>query len=329
MEWRVFPLKKLLILFTACLLALTGCTGGDAQTPSPEMAESVSPTPLASETTAPVFTSSPPAPSHTPEDSPPFAEPTPTSTPAPAGWNGDPDTLTLDDFPTQLSSGEDVAADVGALEAGSAGLYLVAQLPDDDTWLYGYCGPDDDQGLILRVGTQWQGMAIPFLTPQCLLPTMSYGDYDRDGEPELAVIVFVGGGTGTDIWGLSVVDFSGGVWELLQFEPTDYAAIVELSLSSTYVPETDTLVLLAGDASVALDLAELGYADLGEELEASLGSWVSFSTGADTISASFGITLWAPGMPAEGVRAATLNANVVYTGSAFGLGDFSFASSQT
>ena len=44
-----------------------------------------------------------------------------------------------------------------------------------------------------------------------------------------------------------------------------------------------------------------------------------------TNMATFGITLWAEGMPYEGVHAAMLHANVVYTGSAFGLGTFSFS----
>ena len=99
---------------------------------------------------------------------------------------------------------------------------------------------------------------------------------------------------------------------------------MELSLSSTYDPEADLITLQAGDASLQLSPAELGYPGLGPEMEASLGHWIFFTTNGDAIEASFGISLWAEGMPAEGVHAAMLNANVVYTGSAFGLGDFSF-----
>lgn len=328
MEGRTFPLKKFITLCAACLLTLSGCTGGETATPSPETTQPVSPTPLAVESPAPTDTAGPAVTTPLPADSQPVettpAETAPVTTAVPLDWDGDPDSLTLDDFPTQLSSGTQVADAVGTLGPEEAGLYLVCQLPDYDTWLYGYVGPGDAQGLILRVGAQWQNYDLTFLTPQSLLPAMAYGDYDGDGNQELAIVNFLGSGTNVSVWGLSVVDFSGGAWELFQFDPADYNAIVELSLSSTYDPEADLITLQAGDASLQLSPAELGYPGLGPEMEASLGHWIFFTTNGDAIEASFGISLWAEGMPAEGVHAAMLNANVVYTGSAFGLGDFSF-----
>lgn len=321
-------MKKFITLCAACLLTLSGCTGGETATPSPETTQPVSPTPLAVESPAPTDTAGPAVTTPLPADSQPVettpAETAPVTTAVPLDWDGDPDSLTLDDFPTQLSSGTQVADAVGALGPEEAGLYLVCQLPDHDTWLYGYAGPGDAQGLILRVGAQWQNYDLTFLTPQSLLPAMAYGDYDGDGDQELAIVNFLGSGTNVSVWGLSVVDFSGGAWELFQFDPADYNAIVELSLSSTYDPEADLITLQAGDASLQLSPAELGYPGLGPEMEASLGHWIFFTTNGDAIEASFGISLWAEGMPAEGVHAAMLNANVVYTGSAFGLGDFSF-----
>lgn len=334
MEGRAFPLKKLITLCAACLLALSGCTGGETPSPSPTPPETVSPTPLTVETPAPTATT-PPPPTETPSPVTPTVEPTPTetlpvettpvTTAAPLDWDGDPDSLTLNDFPTQLSSGTDVADRVSALEEDQAGLYLVCQLPEQDTWLYGFAGPGDAQGLILRVGAQWQALDLTFPTSQNLMPAMAYGDYDRDGDQELAIVNFLGDDTGVNVWGLSVVDFSSGSWEFFHFEAADYNAILDLSLSSTYDAETDTLTLHAGDASLALSPTELGYPGLGPEMEAALGHWVLFTTEGDAILATFGITLWAEGMPYEGVHAAMLHANVVYTGSAFGLGTFSFS----
>ena len=328
MEGRVFPLKKILTLCAACLLTLSGCTGGETATSSPETTQPVSPTPLTVESPAPTDTAAPSVTTPLPTDSQPVeimpAETAPVTTAVPLDWDGDPDSLTLDDFPTQLSSGTQVADAVAALGPEEAGLYLVCQLPEQDTWLYGYYGPAKSQGLILRVGTQWQSYSLTFLTPQSLMPAMAYGDYDGDGDQELAVVNFLGSGTNVSVWGLSVVDFSSGAWELFQFDPADYTAIVELSLSSTYDAEADLITLQAGDASLQLSPTELGYPGLGPEMEASLGHWIFFTTDGDAIEASFGISLWAEGMPDEGVHAAMLNANVVYTGSAFGLGDFSF-----
>ena len=314
-------MKKLITLCTACLLALSGCNGDAQTTPSPELSEAPVTTSLAVETPAPAtetFDDTPLPTDTLPLETPPAQTP-PMTTGTPFLWDGNPDSLTLNDFPTQLSSGTQVADAVAALGPDDAGLYLVCQLPDHDTWLYGFYGPGDTQGLILRVGTQWQALGINFLTPQSLMPAMAYGDYDGDGDQELVIVNFSAGGTNTNVWGLSVVDFSDGNWQLFQFLPADYAAIVDLSLSCAYDAETDVLTLQAGEASLALNVTQLGYPGLGAEMEASLGDWVFFTTAGDTISASFGITLWAPGMDAAGVRAATLNANVVYTGSAFGL----------
>ena len=328
MEGRAFPLKKFITLCAACLLTLSGCTGGETTAPSPETTQPVSPTPLAVESPAPADTDAPSVTTPLPTDSQPVetspAETAPVTTAVPLDWDGDPDSLTLDDFPTQLSSGTQVADAVAALGPEEAGLYLVCQLPEQDTWLYGYYGPAKSQGLILRVGTQCQSYSPTFLTPHSLMPAMAYGDYDGDGDQELAVVNFLGSGTNVSVWGLSVVDFSSGAWELFQFDPADYTAIVDLSLSSTYDAEADLITLQAGDASLQLSPTELGYPGLGPEMEASLGHWIFFTTDGDAIEASFGISLWAEGMPDEGVHAAMLNANVVYTGSAFGLGDFSF-----
>ena len=329
MEGRTFPLKKFITLCAACLLTLSGCTGGETATPSPEVTDTVSPTPLTVETPAPSATPTVTVSAAQPTDSQPAettpAESAPVATNIPLEWDGNPDSLTLDDFPTQLSSGADIAERVSALGEDEAGLYLVCQLPEQDTWLYGYYGPSKSQGLILRIGTLWQAFETTFLTPQGLMPVMAYGDYDTDGEQELTIVNFLGGGSGTSVWGLSVVDFSGGSWELFQFDPADYTAIVELSLSSTYDPEADLVTLHAGDASLQLSPTELGYPGLGAEMEASLGHWILFTTNGDAIQAAFGISLWAEGMPEEGIHAAMLNANVVYTGSAFGLSDFSFS----
>lgn len=337
LEGRAFLLKKWLPFCAACLVALSGCTGGaQSTTPLPvsPSADQPSATPLSTEeiivtpSPTPVETvppSMPPEVSLAPEPNESEPAPVENSPPETAGWNGDPDTLTLDDFPTQLSSGADVVNAASSLPSSSAGLYLVAQLPDRDTWLYGFCGPQDAQGLILRVGAQWHAFDIPFLTPQGLLPAMAYGDYDGDLDLELAIVTHQGSGTGVNVWGLSVVDFSGGVWTALEFIPADYTAILDLSLTSIYHPEGNTVTLQAGEAVLELDLTALGYSDPGGQVEASVGGWVLFAAEDDALSGSFSIDLYAPNFPIQGLQyVATLQADVVYTGSTFGLGDFLF-----
>ena len=333
-------MKTWIALCAACLVALSGCVSQEAPvtTASPAPSGSSAPpsvTPLSTqevvlpspspavEPSAAVPPSESPLP---PEETAPAPSPTPSPEPQVPAWNGDPDLLALEDFPTQLSTPAELLMDAAGLAEDEAGLYLVAQLPQEDTWLYGTYGPGEAQGVILRVGEDWQSFDLPFLAPQGLLPAMSYGDYDGDGDRELAVVTHQDSGTGINTWGLSVVDFSGASWSLLSFAPADYAAILDLALSSTYDPEANRVVLQAGEAVLEVDLTALGVSAAGGEVEASVGGWILFATQGDDLFGSFSIDLSGPGLPSQGVQyAAVLQAEVVYTGSAFGLGGFSFS----
>ena len=331
-EGGPFDLKKALFCCAAVLLALTGCRGSDVISSTPPLPESASLPPV---TVSPTSTLVAPAESMPlptasvqplPTDStPPPSETTPAPREEPA-WDGNLATLSLDDFPTQLSSGADVAGSAASLpDTGGAGLYLVSQIPERDTWLYGFYGPEKAQGLILRVGHLWQALDVTFLTPQAIMPAMAYGDYDGDGDQELAIASYQGGGTNTNVWSFSIMDFSEENWKFLQFSPADYAAILELSLTSSYDAQANVMTLQAGDSILEVALTELGYADPGGAVEAAPGDWVLFTTDGDTISALFGIGLWADNLPPGGIMAAMLQANVVYTGSAFGLNNFSLS----
>ena len=142
---------KKFALLCAALFVLSGCTGNtETGSPSPEGG---SPGPVSSQplvSTTPAVPDSP-APEVTPIPTPSVpAEPTPTLAPTDTsgGWDGDLGTLTLADFPTALSDGAAVAQ-------GTEPLYLVAQLPEADTWLYGL-NPAKANTLILRVGEKWE-----------------------------------------------------------------------------------------------------------------------------------------------------------------------------
>lgn len=328
MEGRAFLLKKIVSLCVACLLLLSGCLGGgDPETPSPTPPSAVTPTPTPLSVETPVVPSpsptltetvEPDAPAESPPDEAP--PPVPTETAAVAeGWNGDPDSLALNDFPTQLSSGDEV---MGSFPLEDYRLFLISQLPDYDTWLYGAYGPDME-GLILRVGIQWKYFDIPHLTPRALMPDMAYGDFDGDLDMELAIMPYQASGTEVSIWGLSVVDFGAdGVWRSLAFSPKDYQAILEQSITCTYHAESNLATFRAGESVLELDLTALGYPAPGEPVTAGGGSIVSFGVDGDNLYGSFTIGLSAPNIPAGAlVNAVTLSADVVYTGSAFGLNE--------
>lgn len=315
-------MKKILTLCTAFLLVMTGCDSGQVAQ-SPELTETVSPTPLVSESPTAVSPTPDIVPTSTADpqsfDTPPV-ETLPLPTDTPFIWDGNPDNLTLNDFPTQLSSGQQVVEAVPSLDPQDAALYLVCQLPDRDTWLYAACGPGEQQGLILRIGTEWRYHSIPFFSHQGFMPAMAYGDFDDDLQEELAIVPYLGGDTDCNIWGLYVVDFSDGGWDMLEFTPGDYAAILSLSVTCSNDPATNILTITAGDAQLALDMTALGFPDLGDQVVVSPGCLALFTTDGDSLYATFSLDLMAPSIPEGSLdEVAFLHAEVVYTGSAFGL----------
>lgn len=152
----------------------------------------------------------------------------------------DPDALTLDDFPTQL-----ITSGTAVLE-GTEPLYLIAQIPDHDTWLYGLSG---GYGLILRVGAQWKNLDLGYLTPRAVLPAMAYGDFDGDLELELALLVYTDSGTGVSIWDLHIIEFeSETLWTDCWFAPPDYQAILSQIVTYTHDPSVGGVTIAAGES---------------------------------------------------------------------------------
>ena len=238
---------KKFALLCAALFVLSGCTGNtETGSPSPEGG---SPGPVSSQplvSTTPAVPDSP-APEVTPIPTPSVpAEPTPTLAPTDTsgGWDGDLGTLTLADFPTALSDGAAVAQ-------GTEPLYLVAQLPEADTWLYGL-NPAKANTLILRVGEKWEHFDLNWLTPGVILPRMAYGDFDADMDLELALILSVGSGTGVSVEELHIIEFGdSGVWTDNYFAPDDYRAILDQSVEYLYDEPSRTLTVPAEAGSVS------------------------------------------------------------------------------
>lgn len=322
-------MKKFVLICAACLLALAGCTPRQSaestppvqpvSTPTPAVtplvADTAEPVPTATpapvETTAvPAETLAPSTPIETPVTEP--TQPLPTESVQPEGWDGDPDKLTLADFPTQLANGPE-------LSAGTKPLYLIAQLPDSDTWLYGMGGTDT--GIILRVGENWKYFDVRYLTPRMILPQMYYGDFDGDMDLELAVLTYSDSGTGVSIWTLSIVEFGDTGWSILTFQDTDYKAILEQSVLCSYDAATNVVTLQLGEQTLPVDLTALGYDAPTGPVESYVGQIVSFQVEGDTITGRFAVGVHAPNIGYTLFYPAEIHANVLYTGTSFGLGD--------
>lgn len=325
-------MKKIMTFCAACLLLLSGCTGGqEAASPSPTASVPPSATPLAVETAAVSPTPTPaeiaaPVVTEAPVEIPPVETVEPEED---KGWDGSADTLTLNDFPTQLSGGGEVAEIVAEQSVDGAALFLIAQIPESDTWLYGVCGPGQESSLILRVGARWEQFDIPFLPPAPILPQIYYGDFDGDMTLELALLT-CGGGADVSVCGLNVVEFGdGGGWSALAFDPADYTAILDQSVGCAYDPETNVATLQAGESSLTLNFTDWGYPEPGEPVTAACGGAVSFTVDGDAIYGSFSVGVDAPNVPAGAMSSvAGVSADVVYTGSAFGLDALAFGAPE-
>lgn len=331
-------MKKLALFCAACLLALTGCTrlqGAESSppvqtphvpTPTPLAVESALPTPEPTPVPTPALPTSAPAdetvaPTETtPVETvaPTETVPLPTETVQPEGWDGDPDKLKLEDFPTQLVETPQLHASLADPDSAQP-LYLIAQLPESDTWLYGMGGTDT--GVILRVGQQWKYFDLRYLTVRAALPQMYYGDFDGDMDLELAILAYTDSGTGVSIWTLSIVEFGDTGWTALTFQDTEYQAILEQSVLCSFDAQTNVATLHLGDVDLPVELPQ----DPGGAVDSYVGEIVSFQVDGDAITGKFAVGLHAPNIGYSLFYPADIYATVLYTGTSFGLGDLTLA----
>ncbi|NCB62303.1 MAG: hypothetical protein EOM52_01630 [Clostridia bacterium] len=304
-------MKKILLLCTALLL-LAGCSvpsGAESNVPSisPE-APSVQPAPSEEISDEPVASAPPPAATPLPSVTPPSA------TDIPAQWDGSLETLTLADFPVSLSTGDEVAA-------GGQPLYLVAELTGQQTWLYGLPG---GHGLILRLGDAWQYFDLSYLTsPRMIMPWIASGDYDGDLELELALVIYAESGTGVSVFDLHIIELpADSAWTDNWFNPEDYQAILGAALTSSHDAAQNLLTISAGDSRLSVNLTAVGYPEPGTPIVAFAAPIVSFACSGDAITVLFDVNVASPAIGPAGFPAARLTADVVYTGSTFGLSNF-------
>lgn len=92
---------------------------------------------------------------------------------------------------------------------------LIAAIPDKNIFLYGI----KDNGVILYYNNTGHFYDWSYLTPRFILPRMELADFDRDGKEELAVILYVGSGTGYSVEELHIVEVSEN--KVLSDDPKD------------------------------------------------------------------------------------------------------------
>ncbi|MDF2988716.1 MAG: hypothetical protein K0R50_4226 [Eubacterium sp.] len=79
---------------------------------------------------------------------------------------------------------------------------LLAAIPDKKIYLYGI----KDEGTILYYNDKGHFFNWSYLTPRFILPQMDLNDFDGDGKEELAVVLYVGSGTGYSVEELHIIE---------------------------------------------------------------------------------------------------------------------------
>ncbi len=140
---------------------------------------------------------------------------------------------------------------------------LVGKLEDNDIYLYA----DKDKGAILVKGEFVEYLdlgANGFLTPRGILPELHSGDFNGDSKSEIAVVLYVGSGTGVSFEELYILDDDEAYeeyYKVLALSNSEYSEKLQENLSFE-VDESDNVTLTLGSKEYDLNKIE-GFTGLG------------------------------------------------------------------
>lgn len=231
---------------------------------------------------------------------------------------------------------------VGSWEEYEASrLPLIAALPEKDIYLYAV----KPRGVILYTGDSGHYYEWDYLTPRFILPSLNVGDYDSDGEEEIAVVTYTGSGTGVSIEDLHIVEARKD--EVLSKDPSSENYFVpnpEYYKDHFYTPEayTDQLdelvklstrhagnelmldVSIAGNKSVlSMKPLQEWAKDLSINEKPCLGSIVYFNCRGNGITAEFALGITGNTFAAP-IFIGNIKAEVIYREDGFALKSLSF-----
>lgn len=151
--------------------------------------------------------------------------------------------LTLEDF----KKAKKIDEIIGEPGWEDTDLFILAELPGEDITMYGMKDADGRyENVAIRAGENINYFKWSYY-PGSHDAGMSYKDYDNDGVKELAVHLYLGGGTGISTDQLFMLEeVSPGVFEPIQFESDDYVSQVENMVSCQVDEEEQTISLLKG-----------------------------------------------------------------------------------
>jgi hypothetical protein len=169
-------------------------------------------------------------------------------------------------------------------------VYLLAELRENNIMLYGYDEPDTYKPhVILRIDDALHFYNWDYMTPRSIPPVLTYADFDSDGRKELAIVLYVGSGTGYAVEDLRIIEFGiGGSQVDYYLSPDVYMKYLEGKLS--YSVDTDNNVLIRqGNGSINCGQIETG--DCGRLMGLGFGDIVHFTAENEKMNGVFAIGL--------------------------------------
>ena len=175
---------------------------------------------------------------------------------------------------------------------------LWASIESDNIYLYGVY----PFGYVLYQDGKGTYFDWPGLTPRGIVPELKYFDFDKDGKKELAILLYIGSGTGVAQMDLHILEINGT--ENLKPEYTDFFLLSDdaqswfsESLTATQSGDKKTI-------DVSFDNTHYPVHTSGDETESgrftglSFGDIVHFKFDGDRITTTIAIGLtyenWAP-----------------------------------
>lgn len=229
-------------------------------------------------------------------------------------WNGD--------VPSLPQSRVDGQAELSCLLAEPSGSALLAQLPEKDIALYGIWDEEHlEERCLLQIGAHAWVYDLPWATPRCYLPRIYSADFDSDGTEELALLTYVGSGTGVSYWTLALAELEGETPTLRALSASSYETALAPHFSCTYNDKAKQATLaFNGTEPQIIDFSHFTPSlPAGTQLSAAVGDWVEYTVEGDAITVCLGVNLYGGDIPPTCLYPADLNGQVSYDGEHFSL----------
>ncbi len=300
-------MKRILPLCLVCLISLAACSAQGAVIPAVSPAAVMPAEPAAT-----------PFPTEAPEASAPPASPLSFSLGSQAvegtEWEGG-----LSSLPQRLVDGQ---AELSCLFAKPSATVLLAQLSDKDIALYGiWDEAHPEERCLLRIGERAWIYDLQWATPRCYLPQLHSGDFDGDGTEELALLTYVGSGTGVSVWTFGIVELDGEIPALRTVVSPSYEDALTPCFSCNYDAASKKASLVFNhEKPEMVDFSRFTPSLPAEaQLTAAVGNIVEYSVEDGVITVCLGVNLYGGGVPPTVLYPADVEAQVVYNGESFSL----------